>query len=62
MAHPKRKVSSTRRDKRRSHHHAEIPQLAICKNTQEVHQYHRAYMVDGDLYYKGRMIVEGKGK
>ncbi|MDL2238969.1 50S ribosomal protein L32 [Bacteroidales bacterium OttesenSCG-928-L14] len=60
MAHPKRKVSSARRDKRRSHHHALVPQLAVCKTTGEVHQYHRAYMVDGDLYYKGKMVIEGK--
>ncbi|MDD4142234.1 MAG: 50S ribosomal protein L32 [Bacteroidales bacterium] len=62
MAHPKRRSSSARRDKRRSHDHAEIPQLAICPTTGEVHQYHRAYWVDGNLYYKGKMIIDGSEK
>lgn len=62
MAHPKRRSSSARRDKRRSHDHAEIPQLAVCPTTGEVHLYHRAYLVDNDLYYKGKMIIEGYKK
>mgnify|MGYP001229622170 CR=1 FL=1 len=60
MAHPKRRTASAKRDKRRAHHALKTPQLAVCPTTGEVHQYHRAYMVDGDLYYKGKMIVEGK--
>lgn len=60
MAHPKRKSSKARRDKRRSHLRAEIPQLAVCPTTGEVHQYHRAYWVDGSLYYKGKMVIEAK--
>ena len=56
MPHPKRKHSTTRRDKRRTHDKAEVPQLATCKATGEVHQYHRGYYVDGDLYYKGQLV------
>lgn len=58
MAHPKRKISKTRRDKRRTHHKINEKTIAICKTTNEAHLYHRAYVVDGDLYYKGKKIVE----
>lgn len=58
MAHPKRKISKTRRDKRRTHYKAELPTLATCPTTGTVHRYHRAYSVDGNLYYKGKMIIE----
>ncbi len=59
MAHPKRKISKTRRDKRRTHYKAEAPQLATCPTTGEVHEYHRAYWVDGNMYYKGQIVIEG---
>ena len=59
MAHPKRKTSKTRRDKRRTHYKANAPPLATCPTTGVVHVYHRAYYVDGDLYYKGKLVVEG---
>lgn len=57
MAHPKRKISKQRRDKRRTHYKAKAPVLATCPTTGEVHRYHRAYYVDGDLYYKGKLVV-----
>lgn len=57
MPHPKRKHSKTRRDKRRTHYKAEKPTLAICPATGTVHVYHRAYYVDGDLYYKGKLVM-----
>ncbi len=56
MAHPKRKISKQRRDKRRTHYKATAPTLATCQTTGEVHQYHRGYFVDGDLYYKGQLV------
>ncbi len=59
MPHPKRRHSSTRRDKRRTHDVAEMPTLAKCPATGTVHIYHRAYYVDGDLYYKGQLVMEG---
>jgi len=58
MAHPKRKVSKARRDKRRTHDKATIPTLAKCPVTGTVHIYHRAYWVDGDLYYKGKLLIQ----
>jgi large subunit ribosomal protein L32 len=41
MAHPKRKISKTRRDKRRTHYKASSPQIATCPTTGESHIYHR---------------------
>lgn len=58
MAHPKRKTSKSRRDKRRTHYKAEKPTLSICKETGAVHVPHKAYEVDGNLYYNGRIIIE----
>lgn len=58
MAHPKRKISKTRRDKRRTHYKASTPNLATCPTTGTVHVYHRAYWVDGDLYYKGKLVMQ----
>ena len=58
MAHPKRKVSKTRRDKRRTHYKISPKQIAVCPVTNEAHLYHRAYVVDGNLYYKGQIFIE----
>ncbi len=58
MAHPKRKISKTRRDKRRTHYKASSQQIALCPTTGEPHLYHRAYWSEGKLYYKGKVIME----
>lgn len=58
MAHPKRKTSKSRRDKRRTHYKAERPTLSVCKETGAVHVPHKAYEVDGNLFYNGRLIIE----
>ncbi|WP_448700940.1 50S ribosomal protein L32 [Mucilaginibacter sp. AW1-3] len=58
MAHPKRKISKSRRDKRRTHYKAEAPTLTTCKTTGAVHLPHRAYTVDGNLYYNGKILIE----
>jgi hypothetical protein len=39
MAHPKRKISKTRRDKRRTHYKATVAQIATCPITGEAHLY-----------------------
>lgn len=62
MAHPKRRQSHTRGAKRRTHYVAEAPTLAVCPVTGTIHVYHRAYYVDGDLYYKGKLVMEGAKK
>lgn len=58
MPNPKRKFSKSRRDKRRTHYKAEAPGLTTCKTTGAVHLPHRAYTVDGNIYYNGKLLVE----
>ena len=58
MAHPKRKISKTRRDKRRTHIKAQKQQTSICQATGESHLYHRAHWHEGKLYYRGKVLVD----
>ncbi|TGE04073.1 50S ribosomal protein L32 [Hymenobacter fodinae] len=58
MAHPKRRQSSTRRDKRRTHDKLTPKAISICSNTGELHLRHKAYVVDGDLYLNGKVAIK----
>ena len=58
MAHPKRKISKTRRDKRRSHLSLNSKTLSVDKTTGDVHVRHHAHISEGNLYYKGNLVVE----
>ncbi len=58
MAHPKRKISKQRRNKRRSHQSLKPAPIAICDVTGESHMWHRAYWSEGKLYYKGKVVLE----
>jgi len=58
MAHPKSRISKQRKRKRRTHKKAVAPNVAICPTTGEAHIRHRAYWHDGDLYYKGQVLVK----
>lgn len=58
MAHPKRRQSSTRRDKRRTHYRSVKPQLGKCSLTGQLHLYHRAHWYEGKLYYRGKVLSE----
>jgi large subunit ribosomal protein L32 len=58
MAHPKRKISKTRRDKRRTHDKTTVRAIATDPTTGEAHLYHRAHVYEGNLYYKGKMVIE----
>mgnify|MGYP000001757459 FL=1 len=58
MAHPKRKISKTRRDKRRTHYKAASQQIATDPTTGEAHLYHRAHWYEGKLYYRGQIVLE----
>jgi large subunit ribosomal protein L32 len=60
MPHPKRKISKTRRDSRRTHKKATPANVVTCPTTGTPHLRHRAYDVDGNLYYKGKLLVEAK--
>ncbi len=58
MAHPKGRTSKQRKRKRRTHYKATSPQIQTCKNTGEPHIRHHAYWHDGDMYYRGQLIVK----
>ena len=55
MAHPKRKISKARRDKRRAHHAISEITLAKCSNCGAFHKYHNACPECG--YYRGRRVI-----
>ena len=58
MAHPKSRISKQRKRKRRTHYKTEAPNVMVCDNTGEAYLRHRAYYHDGDLYYKGRVVIK----
>lgn len=58
MAHPKRRQSTSRRNKRRTHYKASIPQIAMDTTTGEPHIYHHAHWSEGKLYYKGKVVID----
>lgn len=58
MAHPKRKISKTRRDKRRTHQVVQVRNFSICPTTGELHLPHRAFWYEDKLYYKGQVVME----
>ena len=60
MEHPKSKISKQRKRKRRTHFKAEVPQISICKETGEAHQFHRAYYHGDDLYYRGKVLIKAE--
>ena len=55
MPNPKRKMSKTRRDKRRTHYKAEAPTLGACSNCGEMKLTHNACPSCG--YYNGRSML-----
>jgi len=56
MAHPKHKISKSRRDKRRTHYKAVAPTLTVCQNCGAPVQYHRVCEECG--HYKGKQVIE----
>jgi large subunit ribosomal protein L32 len=58
MAHPKRKISKSRRDKRRTHYKAEAPDTMVCPASSEIKMPHRATIIkEGNkkvFIYNGR--------
>jgi len=49
MAHPKRRISTTRRDKRRSHDFGTPKTITTDPTTGEIHLRHRAHVFEGNL-------------
>lgn len=58
MPNPKRKISKTRRDKRRTHYKATAKQFSVDAATGEHHLPHRAYWHEDKLYFKGQVVME----
>lgn len=56
MAHPKRKISKQRRNKRRTHYKASVPTIATCSNCGSAVEYHRVCPECG--YYRGKQAIE----
>jgi len=56
MAVPKKKVSKSRRDMRRSHHALVRPNIAECPNCGEVKRSHHVCKACG--FYDGREVVD----
>ena len=59
MAHPKRKISKSRRDKRRTYYKATAPAIGTCSNCGEMKLNHRACPSCG--YYNERSMFIPKG-
>jgi large subunit ribosomal protein L32 len=56
MAVPKRRTSSTKRDKRRSHHALSVPNVINCPECGEATVMHRACPNCG--VYRGRKVLQ----
>ena len=57
MAHPKRKISKTRRDKRRTHYKAAPSQIATDSTTGKL-TCTTVHWHEGKLYYKGKVLID----
>jgi len=55
MAHPKRRTSKQRRNKRRTHYVAEIPTMATCSNCSSTVLYHHVCPTCG--FYRGKLVI-----
>lgn len=55
MAHPKRKTSKARKNKRRSHQKLSDVTLNECSNCGAMHRYHHVCMECG--HYRGRQVL-----
>lgn len=56
MPNPKRRHSSQRQNKRRTHYKAEAPTISHCSNCGSAVLYHRVCPECG--YYRGKLAIE----
>lgn len=56
MAHPKRKISKTRRNKRRTHYKAVAPHVVPCNNCGSATLWHHVCNECG--HYRGQVAVD----
>jgi len=60
MAHPKRKISKTRRDKRRTHDNLSVRPMIADPVTGDVSLYHRVNLETG--MYRGVKVMKGRNE
>ena len=60
MAHPKRKISKTRRDKRRTHDKLSVRPMIADSVTGDVSLYHRVNLETG--MYRGVKVMKGRNE
>ncbi len=60
MAHPKRKISKTRRDKRRTRDKLEVRPMIADPVTGDVSLYHRVNLETGT--YRGVKVMKGRNE
>lgn len=60
MPNPKWRHSKRRKRARRTHDVAATPTLTTCSTTGERHLMHHAYKVDGNLYYRGQILIPAR--
>lgn len=60
MPNPKQRHSKQRTRTRRANYKSATPTVDICSVTGAPHMRHRAYYVDGNMYYNGKLVVEAK--
>lgn len=60
MPHPKRKISKTRRDKRRTHHKVEPKALFRDPATGDINLMHRVNLETG--MYRGVKVMKGQSE
>ena len=58
MAHPQRKISKPRRDKRRTHDKLEVRPMIADPVTGDVSLYHRVNLLTGT--YRGVKVMKGR--
>lgn len=58
MAHPKRRTSNQRRDKRRTHYKLTTQPFIVDDVSGTPSLYHRVNLASG--YYKGRQVMKGE--
>lgn len=62
MALPKRRHSSTRRNKRRGRKYLKEVKLQKCKVTGVIHRPHVAYFYNNEMYYRGMSVYSKKNR
>lgn len=62
MAHPKRRQSKSRQNKRRNSFKIKLPQLTKDSVTKQIHILHHAHWYNDKLYYKGKILIDKTSK